>query len=31
MSDFAALMIFIAVPSLVAMTIGFVAMWRERH
>jgi flagellar basal body-associated protein FliL len=31
MSDFVALMIFIAVPSLVAMTIGFYAMWRERH
>ena len=31
MSDITFLILLISVPSLVVMTIGFVAMWRERH
>ena len=31
MSDTAFLFIFISVPGLVAMIIGFAAMWYERH
>jgi hypothetical protein len=31
LSDSAFFIIFVSVPGLVAMIIGFVLMWRERH